>query len=155
MRWFLILIPALLLIGCEAGEFEGEEEYGPNHALIREAGLKFKADCLSCHGGGGFGEEEGPTFRYAGTVWDRPNGDPLPGVKVILKAVGAGDSLVLTTDTYGNLKTSSSLSTAKYSARVECPGGKVLAMRLHSYYGGCNDCHRPGGKAGRVLSCNR
>gem|GEM_PF-2620030 len=143
-----------MLLGCEVGEFE-EEDYGPNHALIQEAGLKFKADCLSCHGGGAFGEEEAPTFRYAGTVWDKPNGDPVAGAKVILKAVGAGDSLVLSTDRYGNLKTPSPLSTPTYSAKVECPDGKVLAMRLHPYHGGCNDCHRPGGKAGNVLSCNK
>jgi len=159
MRWFLLIIPAILLVGCELEEFEGEEDYGPNHALILEGGLKFKADCLSCHARPEYEEEEGglerPMFRYAGTVWDRPNGDPLPGVRVILKAVGAGDSLVLTTDGYGNLKTSSSLSTAQYYARVECPGGKVLAMRLHPYHGGCNDCHRPGGKAGNVLSCDK
>jgi hypothetical protein len=154
MRWIAVLLIGVVLLGCEM-EVEGfeEEEYGPNHALIQEAGLKFKADCMSCHGGGGF-EEEGPTFRYAGTVWKSPNGDPAPGVKVILKAVGANDSLILTTDSYGNLKTSSSLSTAKYSAYIDC-NGKILSMRLHPYHGGCNDCHRPGGKAGRVLSCGR
>ncbi len=148
------LLVGVVLLGCEM-EYIGSENYGPDHALIQEAGLKFKADCLSCHATPEYeenGEVERPMFSYAGTVWNRPNGDPKPGVRVILKAVGLPDTLILVSDSYGNFKTDASLPTAKYEAAMDC-GGNRLVMKLHPYHGGCNDCHRPGGKAGNVLSC--
>ena len=152
----LLLFSSLFLASCEV-EGPGEEDYGYNHALVVIDGgkLQFREDCLICHRTAEYedGEEERPRFRYAGTVWDVVNGIPDSGVRVLLISADNADTIALTTDRYGNIYTDSLLSTAEYRAVMKC-GAEDRVMEYRAYYGGCNDCHRPGGKVGRVLSCN-
>lgn len=143
-RGKILLVIGLVLVGCKSKDV-GTTEYGPNHALVDDGTNKYKKDCLECHSSGE------KVFKFAGTVWSDQNGNVLSGVKVVIKSTTGMDSLVLTTDAYGNFYTNSAVSSSNYQAYVDC--GKLLMMSTHPTYGGCNSCHRPGGSAGKVIYC--
>ncbi len=132
------------MVSCKKGN-EVSEEYGLSHALVDDGKNKYKKDCLECHSSGE------NIFKFAGTVWDDQNGNTLSGVKVVIKSTTGTDSIVLTTDAYGNFYTNSSVSSSDFEAYVDC--GTLLRMSTHPNYGGCNSCHRPGGTAGKVIYC--
>ena len=127
------------MVGCREGR-EETSPYGPDHATAIGGDVKYRKDCLSCH-----------DFTYAGTVWDTLNGRTLPNVKVVIKALSSPDSIVLSTDSFGNFYTDMTLPSDGFEAYVDC--GLIRRMPLTPNYGGCNDCHRPGGAAGRVIVC--
>ncbi|NPB03045.1 MAG: hypothetical protein GXO39_01335 [Thermotogae bacterium] len=136
----LFLAVALLsfVIGCKKEE---ETAYTDTHALVGTGDQAYRSDCLECH----------KEYSYAGTVWDSIGGSPIANVKVVIKAVGGSDSLVLETDSFGNFYTDATLSSEEFEAYVDC--GLVRRMPMNPTYGGCNECHRPGGSASSVLTC--
>ncbi len=134
----LFLIAIVVLVGCR--KEEDTPTYTEDHATVTDVEGKYREDCLPCH-----------NFTYAGTVWDTTDGNPLPNVKVVIKSLTSSDSLVLTTDSFGNFYTESSLPDGGYEAYVDC--GLIRRMPVGQTYGGCNDCHKPGGAASRVIVC--
>ena len=157
MKRFWLILMMTFIGGCEIEEIEEEDDYGYYHALITIDGgkLQFREDCLICHRTAEYedGEEERPKFTYAGTVWDLQNNIPDSGIRFLIISVDGSDTLRLTSDGYGNIYTSSILNTSRYKAIMQC-GDRQKVMEYEAYHGGCNDCHRPGGRVARVLSCD-
>ncbi len=143
----ILLLWLLVVVSCKSNGVT-ETGYGPNHALVDDGTNKYKKDCLECHSSGGSG---GNVFTFAGTVWSDQNGNTLSNVRVVIKATTGSDSIVLSTDTYGNFYTNATVSTSDFTAYVDC--GNILRMGTHPTYGGCNSCHKPGGTAGKVIFC--
>ena len=134
--FLLLLLPA---VGCKGKDVDASA-YDREHATVTDGNVRYRKDCLSCH-----------SFTYAGTVWDTTNGQAIANVKVVIKALSSSDSLVLTTDSFGNFYTHDTLPGDGFEAYVSC--GLIRRMPMSQTYGGCNDCHRPGGTAGRVIVC--
>jgi hypothetical protein len=112
------------------------------------------ADCLECHGGGAggggndlrgvgtsSGEEDGPRWTFAGTVFPTrgaPASGGLRGAKVRVTDA-RGRTITLETNQAGNFYTAERL-TFPLRATVE-HGGQSATMDRQIDYGGCNACH--------------
>ncbi|NPB03465.1 MAG: hypothetical protein GXO39_03495 [Thermotogae bacterium] len=157
-RLILGMMAVWMLAACNIEE-PYEEDYDYNHALVSIDGgrLQFRQDCLICHGFGAYeddyDDDDEPTFSYAGTVWNTLEGVPDSGVTVLLISLDRADTISLVSDEYGNFYTDSLLSTNRYVAAMKC-GNEYRVMEYEALYGGCNDCHRPGGRVAKVLNCN-
>jgi len=128
------------LVACREDRDGDVTLYGGEHVTVVDGEMRYRQNCLSCH-----------SFTYTGTVWDTTNGTPLPDVKVVIRSLTSSDSLVLFSDSFGNFYTESRLPDGGYEAYVDC--GLIRRMPVNQTYGGCNDCHRPGGTAGRIIVC--
>ncbi len=157
MKRYIYLTVALSLWVYSCGNTGVDEEYGPNHALVSEGGVTYKQDCLECHKSGGQAGER--IFLYAGTVWNAIDGEnTLSGVKVVIKSTTTNDSIVLTTDQYGNfyypnqeyVTPTDPIPSTDYIAYVVSSNG-TIQMQTKPTYGGCNSCHIPNGAAGGKL----
>lgn len=122
------------------------------------------SDCLACHSEGNLvddkgvarakesedGEEDGPFFSAAGTVFaDLDGTEPLEGA--LVRITDANGTLVeLTTNAVGNFYTDDAL-TPPLSAEIEVDG-EIAQMTETPDVGACNTCHACDGSVGGKLT---
>ena len=114
--------------------------------------------CIECHGAGGGGEEEAPTFSIAGTVYPTAHEpDDCYGVDssangVVVITGADGQSFSLAVNDTGNFFREGGVA-LPYQARLETPTG-VRIMVTPQTVGDCNSCHNEQGinsAPGRIL----
>jgi hypothetical protein len=117
--------------------------------------------CISCHSSGG-GEEEGPRFAFAGTVYPTAhepddcngvNGSTAMAQVIVTDANGA--TITMSVNSVGNFSyTSRSTVALPYHAKVVA-NGQERAMSAAQQSGDCNSCHTETGAndaPGRIMA---
>jgi hypothetical protein len=104
-------------------------------------------DCRACHGGGGGGggegdgEEGGPPWTFAGTVFPALTSDGSSGVRgVRVHATDAtGRTVTVVSNEAGNFYIRDGLTFPLHVALER--DGRISTMEEAVSYGGCNGCH--------------
>lgn len=99
--------------------------------------------CIKCHA-----ENEGPSFKLAGTVFGANEPDDCVGAKdaTIVVTGSDGKSIQMTTNEAGNFYSNLAL-TMPYRAKI-ISGGKTRVMLGEQVSGDCNSCHTEKGSNG-------
>jgi hypothetical protein len=117
--------------------------------------------CINCHSSGG-GEEQGPSFAFAGTVYPTAhepddcnglNGSSTMAQVIVTDANGA--MITMNVNSVGNFSYSSRTAVAlPYHAKV-VSNGQERAMTAAQQSGDCNSCHTENGAndaPGRIMA---
>ena len=143
MRWALLVAVAALSTGCT-----------PTNSPLMRPG----EDCMRCHGGTeplGEGEEQGPTWTVAGTVYLALDAAVSQGVEGALVDVtdAKGKKFTMRTSASGNFYSAEPVT---FPLRVQVKrNGLTVPMDGQVDLGSCNSCHTQppaSGAPGRVIA---